>query len=1034
MSETVGFRTLPLTSGQVEISFSEILDPKSSTFNIGEYLEIRSCVDRDALSAALRVIITESEALRSSFRVGMNSIEQIIYDTREFDIETVDVSEEVDPVQSAEDWMSRKLNEQSLLAHKFATNCALITISRDRSLLFIFCHHIALDGYGASLICSRIAELYGSITESVSRPPGWFVPLDRMLEIDSEYQRSEEFSMDQKYWENRVRSLPAPVTLSGQWPTLAKKVVRRRTEFSSSVSSAVHDVSSRLDFSLTSTLIAFGYLFGQRMSGSATLPFGLPVTGRPYPDSLCAPTTVSNMIPIAVEGDNFGRFGDVVSAISDALRSALPHQRFRMEWMRIGRGANHSTPLFGLSLNVMKFNSNLKIGRVDASYHLVRTGPVRDISIIFIYGGRDQAIGVEIEADAERYTGSDIDKLLERLEALVHEVSVGGIDRLGSLDLLDDQERRNILEVWNNTTTAADTAAKVPGSTVPTLFEHQVRQSPDRIAVTCGNGQWTYTQLNTAANRWAWRLIRAGIGPESIVAVALPRSTDLIIALLAVLKTGAAYLPLDPHYPSERTTFILTDAHPELLITDTTTATGLPPTPLTHMLTDTDEPGAADTDEPGVAPGNPTDADRTTPLHPANLAYLIYTSGSTGTPKGAAISHRAIANRLHSMQRSYPLTSGDSVLQKTSISFDVSVRELFWPLQVGARLVMAPPDADQDPAQILRVIREEDVTAVHFVPSVLDAVVNHPDFALCTSLRHLFAGGEALSNGLAQHCRTALPSAQLHNLYGPTETAVDVTFHRVSAADTASVPIGTPVANVQVYVLDTGLHPVPVGVVGELYIAGAQLGRGYTRQPALTSGRFLANPFDTGGTRMYRTGDLVRWSTHGVLEFIGRADQQVKIRGFRVEPGEVEAALTSHPAVTHAVVIARPTNPDPGHEPTTADTQLVGYIVLDQQGQDQDQVSDLVSHLRAYVGDKLPDFMVPAAIVVLDALPLTANGKLDRKALPAPDFDTGHYRAPAPVRNTPWPHCSAKYSESPGSGSTTPSSTSAAIPSSRPAS
>ncbi|MEV0948909.1 amino acid adenylation domain-containing protein, partial [Rhodococcus sp. NPDC049939] len=634
-----------------------------------------------------------------------------------------------------------------------------------------------------------------------------------------------------------------------------------------------------------------------------------------------------------------------------------------------------------------------------------------DLSIHLIDPGTpDRDIPATIEYATDLFDRTTIDTLTHRYLIVLHTITTDPHTRLSDIDLLNETERHQILHTWNNIGDA--NAIPVPVTTVPDMFEHQVRSTPDQVAVTCDGEHLTYTQLNENANRWAHHLIHTGAGPEHLIAVALPRSAELITVLLAVLKTGAAYLPLDPNYPSDRTGHILDDAHPHLLITDTTTATGLPTTPIRQIHTDT-------TDLHHQPTHNPGDTDRTTPLHPGHPAYLIYTSGSTGTPKGVAVPHTAIANRLDWTQRCYPLTTGDAVLQKTSISFDVSVWELFWPLQVGARLVIAPPDAGRDPTQILRVIRQHRVTVVHFVPSALAAAVEHPDFARCTGLRHIIASGEALYADLARHCRTALPTAQLHNLYGPTETAVDVTLHRVADADfapgaAAGVPIGEPAATVQAYVLDTGLRPVPAGVPGELYIAGEQVARGYHRRPAQTAGRFLPNPFATDGTRMYRTGDLVRWTADGVLDFLGRTDDQVKIRGFRIEPGEIEATLTSHPAVRQAAVITRPI-PTSADTPTTGDAsavagdttddkRLIGYVVLDPHthpnhqdetgSEDREPIPDFAPQLRAYVAGKLPEYMVPAAIVILDALPVTANGKLDRKALPAPDYTTGHYRAP----------------------------------------
>ncbi|MET7774173.1 amino acid adenylation domain-containing protein, partial [Nocardia sp. NPDC005366] len=372
-------------------------------------------------------------------------------------------------------------------------------------------------------------------------------------------------------------------------------------------------------------------------------------------------------------------------------------------------------------------------------------------------------------------------------------------------------------------------------------------------------------------------------------------------------------------------------------------------------------------------------ADRRAPLRSSNVAYVIFTSGSTGRPKGVAVSHAAIVNRLVWMQSEYGLVADDVVLQKTPATFDVSVWEFFWPLQVGARLVVAKPDGHRDPGYLIDVITDEQITTAHFVPSMLSVFVAEGGADECVSLRHVFASGEALPAATAQKLRE-LTGARLHNLYGPTEAAVDVTFHEVTDVDSVSVPIGAPVFNTQVYVLDSRLHPVPVGVAGELYLAGVQLARGYVARPDLSGDRFVADPFGPVGARMYRTGDLVAWTPAGELEYLGRTDFQVKLRGLRIELGEIEAALTGLASVAQAVVLVRSDD--------RLGDQLVAYVVAGA-GYSID-----VEAIRVELAGELPAYMVPSAFVTLEAFPLNASGKLDRKALPAPVFEVKTFRAP----------------------------------------
>ena len=495
-------------------------------------------------------------------------------------------------------------------------------------------------------------------------------------------------------------------------------------------------------------------------------------------------------------------------------------------------------------------------------------------------------------------------------------------------------------------------------------------RTPDAAAVTYGDEWLSYQGLNERANRLARVLVSRGAGPESVVAVVLERSTELIVSLLAVLKSGAAYLPVDPGYPAERVQFMLTDAAPRCVLT----ADGL----------------SADSAELARQAGRDLiAADRLTPLWAGHPAYVIYTSGSTGVPKGVAVTHAGITNRLAWMQAEYQLGQDDRVLQKTPVSFDVSVWELFWPLLTGARLVLARPGGHKDPRYLAGLIDKMGITTAHFVPSMLEAFVRAVNHDECGCLRLVVCSGEELPGRLAARF-TRQFTAKLHNLYGPTETAVDSTAWACREGDVSLPPIGGPIANTQVYVLDEWLRPVPAGTPGELYIAGAGLARGYLRRTALTAQRFVACPFGTSGTRMYRTGDVVRWTGEGVLQFGGRADDQVKIRGFRVEPGEIEAVLADHPLIAQVVVTAR--------EATPGDQRLVAYVV--PASGDAEAVRDgLAAAVREYAAGRLPEYMVPAAVVALASLPLTPSGKVDRLALPVPDYAlVSSGREPATVR------------------------------------
>jgi amino acid adenylation domain-containing protein len=529
-----------------------------------------------------------------------------------------------------------------------------------------------------------------------------------------------------------------------------------------------------------------------------------------------------------------------------------------------------------------------------------------------------------------------------------------------SLSRLSESERCRILYDWN------ETQADFPADKcVHEMFEEQVARTPNQTAVVFEGASIPYAELNRRANQLAHHLVELGVKPDARVAICLERSIDMVVALLGVLKAGGAYVPLDPAYPVDRLRYMLEDSAPVALLTQNHLA-GLF-SELNRSLPVLDMAAQPWRSRPET---NPDRADRA--RCPSDLVYVIYTSGSTGKPKGVMVEHRSLVNRLVWMQCTYRLDARDSVLQKTPFSFDVSVWEFFWPLLVGARLVMARPEGHKDPAYLVQAISRYKITTLHFVPSMLQVFLEQADRAQCPTITRVVSSGEALPAALAQRFHQRLPQAALYNLYGPTETTVDVTAWTCRPDSTLSfVPIGRPIANTRAYILDSGGEPVPVGEAGELFIGGVGVARGYLNRPELTAERFLSDPFATEAEgRMYRTGDLCRWLPDGNIEYLGRNDFQVKIRGFRIELGEIEARLAQHPGVREAVVTAR--------EDMPGDKRLVAYLVpaAGRRSRDRD--------LRDFLGRHLPDYMIPSIFIPMERMPVTANGKLDRSALPAP--------------------------------------------------
>jgi amino acid adenylation domain-containing protein len=568
---------------------------------------------------------------------------------------------------------------------------------------------------------------------------------------------------------------------------------------------------------------------------------------------------------------------------------------------------------------------------------------------------------------ADRFDAATVARLADVLTLVLAGLAARPGDSVSRLPILTEAERARIAG-WNDTRFAHPT-----DRLLHEIFAAQAAATPAAVALTFEGRDVTYRELDEQSNRVAHALQRRGLGPDALVGVLAERSVEMLAALYGVLKAGAAYVPLDPDYPPARLGFMLEDARPRVILAQARHV-GLLPAHDAEVLP-LDPALEAFAAEPATPPARGA-------LGLDHLAYVIFTSGSTGRPKGAMNTHRGVLNRLLWGQHHYGMTPADRVMQKTPFSFDVSVWELYWPLMFGARLVVARPGGHREPAYLSGLIAAQGITTMHFVPSMLSAFVEDRDVGRCASLARVFCSGEALLPALVDRFAERLPGVRLHNLYGPTEAAVEVTYTECHPG-AAVVPIGKPVHNTRMHILGPHLLPVPEGVRGELYIGGVQVGRGYLNRPGLTAERFLADPFDaTPGARLYKTGDVARWLPDGAIEYLGRADFQVKVRGFRIELGEIEAALADHPGVRDAVVLAREDRP--------GDVRLVAYWTAADPA-----AAPPVADLRAHLGGRLPEHMVPAILVQLPALPLLSSGKIDRRALPAPKLGSGEYVAPS---------------------------------------
>ncbi|HEV7518415.1 MAG TPA: amino acid adenylation domain-containing protein, partial [Thermoanaerobaculia bacterium] len=653
-------------------------------------------------------------------------------------------------------------------------------------------------------------------------------------------------------------------------------------------------------------------------------------------------------------------FAALLGQVRDALLDAYLHQEIPFERL-VEELAPERTLAYSPLFQVMFVFDNTPAPAFELSGLAVSGLAVENVIAKFDLAlnlrETPAGLGGSLGYSTDLFDATTVERFTGHFQALLAAVVRDPRTAVAELPLLAAAERQQLLVEWNDTVVAGGDLAPA----VHRLFADQAARTPDALAVVCEGAGLTYAELDRRANRLAHQLHALGVGPERLVGVCAERSPAMLVALLGVLKAGGAYVPLDPDHPRERLARIVEEAGMVVLLAQEGLADRLPaPYPATLLLSSEPDPAPSPAYPPAVE------------VVPESLAYVIYTSGSTGRPKGAMNSHRAVVNRLRWMQSAYGLEASDAVLQKTPFSFDVSVWEFFWPIAVGARLEVAIPGGHQDPDYLSATIARAQITTLHFVPAMLSAFLDARGLQRCRPLRRVIASGEALSAELVAGFYARLPWSELHNLYGPTEAAVDVTSWACRrGAAVRAVPIGRPIANLRIHLLDPALAPVALGIVGELYIAGVGVGRGYVCRPDLTAEKFVPDPYAAEpGARMYRSGDLARRLPDGAIEYLGRTDHQVKIRGLRIELGEIEAVLGQHPGVREAVVLVREDRP--------GDKRLVGYVTpTAEPGPTPEQ-------LRSFLAERLPGYMVPAAWVLLAELPLTANGKVDRRALPAP--------------------------------------------------
>lgn len=956
---------LPLVAAQPGIWMAERLSTLPGAWSVAHYVELRGALDPALLGKAIVAGLQQADTLSLRFEEEEGEVWQWVAADRTFgEPSIIDLRTAPDPHRAATERMQADLAQDLRVDGGNPLVChQLLRVGDDRWYWYQRYHHLLVDGFSFPAITRQIAAIYRAWQRGEATPESPFTPFAEVVDEYQRYAGSEAWQRDKAFWQAQRQALPSPASLSAAplgGRAAGSDIWRMKLEMNADAfrrlaGHAPQCQPADLALALTTLWLgrlcnrmdyAAGFIFMRRM-GSAALTSTGPVL---------------NVLPLAVHIDAQETLADLAMRLAAQLKKMRRHQRYDAEQIVRDSGkAAGDEPLFGPVLNVKVFDYQLDIDGVQALTHTLATGPVNDLELA-LFPDETGGLSLEILANKARYDEAELRRHVARLTALLAKFAADPALRCGEAEMLSADELARLAAV-------NDTAVPLPATTLSALVADQARKTPDAPALADAHWQFSYREMRQQVVALAQLLRQRGVKPGDSVAVALPRSVFLTLALHGIVEAGAAWLPLDTGYPDDRLRMMLEDARPSLLITSEDQLARFSDIPGLESLC-YQQPLAAGDDAPLAL------------SKPDHTAYIIFTSGSTGRPKGVMVGQTAIVNRLLWMQDRYPLSAQDVVAQKTPCSFDVSVWEFWWPFIAGAQLVMAEPEAHRDPQAMQQFFARYGVTTTHFVPSMLAAFVASLDadsVAACRTLRRVFCSGEALPTELCREWER-LTGAPLHNLYGPTEAAVDVSWYpacgsELAAVTGSSVPIGWPVWNTGLRILDAAMRPVPPGVAGDLYLTGIQLAQGYLGRPDLTASRFIADPF-APGERMYRTGDVARWLTNGAVEYLGRSDDQLKIRGQRIELGEIDRVMSALPDVAQAVSHACVFNQAAA---TGGDArQLVGYLVSDS-GLPLDTAA-----LKARLAEQLPPHMVPVVLMQLADLPLSANGKLDRKALPLP--------------------------------------------------
>ncbi|NWC45178.1 non-ribosomal peptide synthetase [Pseudomonas edaphica] len=949
---------LPQSLAQNRLWITWQLDPHSSAYTIPGALRLRGELDEDAVRTSFQQLIQRHEALRTRFYERDGQAFQRVEANTGFELQVIDLSD----LPSAE----REARAQQIREDEARTRfdlekgpllwVTLVRLDDEDHQLLVTLHHIIADGWSLNILIDEFSRLYAAATQGQTLE---LPPLALQYADYGSWQRQwlaeGEGQRQLAYWQAQLGDEHPALSLATDHPRAAQhthSASRHSVRLNAALSEAIcHAAQAHESTPFMLLLAAFQSLL-YRYSGQRDIRIGVPNANRPRQETQGLIGFFINTLVLRVELDGRLPFNQLLAATRQAALGAQAHQDLPFEQLLEAFPQAREQGLFQVMFNHQQrdLSALRRLPGMLADELPWHSREAKFDLQLHTEEDRNGRLSLAFDYADELFDSATIQRLAEHFINLLHAVCEQPEHAIGDLKLMHTDEQ----QPWSEAPCAP------ARQWLPELLSQQIS---DNTALVWQGGSLTFAQLHTQANRLAHYLRDKGVGPDVCVAIAAERSPQLLIGLLAIIKAGGAYVPLDPDYPADRLAYMLKDSGVHLLLSQTAVLELLPATEGVCVIAmDSLHLDSWPTQAPGLH------------LNGDNLAYVIYTSGSTGQPKGVGNTHAALAERLQWMQATYQLNDTDVLMQKAPISFDVSVWECFWPLISGCRLVLAGPGEHRDPHRIAQLVQEHGVTTLHFVPPLLQLFIDEPLVTECTSLRRLFSGGEALPAELRNRVLAQLPAVQLHNRYGPTETAINVTHWHCQVADGERSPIGRPLGNVICRVLDEQLNPLPAGVPGELCIGGIGLARGYLGRAGLTAERFVADPLGAPGTRLYRTGDRVRWGADGVLEYLGRLDQQVKLRGFRVEPEEIEARMLALDGIAQAVVLVR-------------DAQLIGYYTAPAKLTEQE--------VKTALAAELPEYMVPTLLMRLDAMPLSPSGKLDRRALPEPVWQTREHIEPA---------------------------------------